>query len=1154
MSEALPDAAARSAIRGELERSFVVEAAAGTGKTSELVGRLVAVVLSGRGALSSIAAVTFTEKAAGEMKLRIRTELDRALFDTAQPPEARARAQAALSELETARVGTIHAFCADLLRDHPVEASVDPGYEVADAERARNLLERAFERWFERVLADPPEGVRRVLARRQVDARKLAPRLQLLAAANRLAETRDFPAFYRRDPFDRARAIEAVHAELQALALLESQGRQRDPLREALAALARQLAAAQSFELDAFEEFLRQLARDRDVWKERVGKAELYGDDLARSDVIKTRERVKQQLVACVRACEADLAACLSRELAEVVREYEREKAAAGLLDFFDLLLLTHTLLRDSAPIRHALQRSLTHVFVDEFQDTDPVQSAIILLLCADDPAEREALRARPVPGKLFVVGDPKQSIYRFRRADIALYERVKRQLLDAGAELLQLSTSFRSLPGIQACVNAAFAPVMRGELSVGQAAYVPLSAVRKEYPGQPSLIALPAPQPYGYSGRITKRAIDASLPNAVAAFIAWLVQRSGYRVSEHGVDVPVEARHVCLLFRRFRNYDGDTTRDYVRALEARRLPHVLSGGRSFHTREEVIAIRSALTAIEWPDDRLHVYATLRGPFAALRDETLFAFKTRVGHLHPLGPVDPSTLTAAEAEVHEVLQLLARLHAGRNRRPIAETLSSFLDALRAHAGLAIWPTGEQALGNVLRILDFAHVYERRRDSSSFRGFVEWLDRQAENAETPEAAVIEESSEGVRIMTVHAAKGLEFPVVVLCDPTAPKRPEYASRHIDPERCLWAQSLCDAEPVELAEQREQVREHDAAEIVRLSYVATTRARDLLVVPTCADAVIDGWLEVLTPALYPSLEQRRRPAQPSLRVPEFGLDGVLDRSDHIPPDSVAPGEHQVAGQRVVWWDPNVLDLERPSAGGAAQDDLLRADATAQRDEAGLADYRAFNEARARILQSSATPTLRSRAITTAAGSGEELQADSSAFAAPTASGSAFAAPIGSVIDTQAERQPRPGGARFGTLVHGILAALDFGVPQPDLAGLARTLGRQLSASEAEIAGAQTLLRSALAHAFFERVRAAATRGELWREAPVTMRSADGELLDGVVDLLFREDERFVVVDFKTDATLGNLSAYTRQLGLYAAALERALSARVESVLLRV
>ncbi|HEX4355068.1 MAG TPA: UvrD-helicase domain-containing protein, partial [Polyangiales bacterium] len=365
MNEAFPDATARRAIRAELDRSFLVEAAAGTGKTTELVGRLIAMVLAGKGSLATIAAVTFTEKAAGEMKLRIRTELDRALLDPSQPTQFRARAQAALSELETARVGTIHAFCADLLREHPVEAAIDPHFEVADGERQRDLLERAFDRWFERALEAPAEGVRRILRRRLVDLRRVSPRQQLLAAATRLVETRDFPAFYRRDPFDRPVAIEAVHAELQALAQLEAQGKPSDPLRRSLEALARHLHSAKDYDLDTFEEFLHKLARDRDLWGDRVGRGELFGPELARADVVAQRAEAKERLDACLRACEADLAACLSRELTDIVVEYEKEKFAAGVLDFFDLLLRTHALLRDCAPIRHALQRSLSHVFVD---------------------------------------------------------------------------------------------------------------------------------------------------------------------------------------------------------------------------------------------------------------------------------------------------------------------------------------------------------------------------------------------------------------------------------------------------------------------------------------------------------------------------------------------------------------------------------------------------------------------------------------------------------------------------------------------------------------------------------------------------------------------------------------------------------------------
>ena len=139
------------------------------------------------------------------------------------------------------------------------------------------------------------------------------------------------------------------------------------------------------------------------------------------------------------------------------IAEYERLKTRAGRLDFLDLLIKARNLIRDNATVRNELQRRYTHFFIDEFQDTDPLQVEILLLLAADDPAATDWRDARPVPGKLFLVGDPKQSIYRFRRADIALYEEVKARLLRAGAELLHLTTSFRARPSIQSFVNAAF-------------------------------------------------------------------------------------------------------------------------------------------------------------------------------------------------------------------------------------------------------------------------------------------------------------------------------------------------------------------------------------------------------------------------------------------------------------------------------------------------------------------------------------------------------------------------------------------------------------------------------------------------------------------------------------------------------------------------
>jgi ATP-dependent exoDNAse (exonuclease V) beta subunit len=175
----------------------------------------------------------------------------------------------------------------------------------------------------------------------------------------------------------------------------------------------------------------------------------------------------------------------------------------------------------------------------------------------------------------------------------------------------------------------------------------------------------------------------------------------------------------------------------------------VLVGGRSLHEREEIIALRNALTAIEWPDDELKVFATLRGPFFALSDEALLAFRQyrgadgglQIRRLHPMHSIDRSQLDTIAQDVAEALALLARLHIGRNHRPIAQTIMMLLDAVRAHAGIALWPNGEQALANCLRLVDLARRFER--DASSFRAFVEQIEGDAESDEAAEAPIVDE---------------------------------------------------------------------------------------------------------------------------------------------------------------------------------------------------------------------------------------------------------------------------------------------------------------------------------------------------------------------------------------------------------------------------
>ena len=720
------------------------------------------------------------------------------------------------------------------------------------------------------------------------------------------------------------------------------------------------------------------------------------------------------------------------------------------------------------------------------------------------------------------------------------------------GADVLQLTRSFRSVPSLQQAVNAAFEPWMQGSPDGSQAAYVPLEPARPEAPARPSLIALPVPRPwvdYGNRARIVNYRIEDSLPDAVGAFVDWLVNTSGWTVTERGQDepVPVQPRHVCLLFRRFKRFRDDVTRPYVRALEVRRVPHVLVGGRSYHDREEVLALRNALVAVEWPDDELRVFATLRGPLFALGDDALLAFRHRVGSLHPMHPVEALAIEPVEQEVADALAVLAELHRSRNRRPIAETVSRLLDAVRAHAGIAIWPTGEQALANCLRVIDLARRFERR-GAPSFRAFVDRIESDAERGEAEEAPVVEEGTEGVRIMTVHKAKGLEFPVVILADPTCAATREPPTRHVDPERRLWVEALCGCAPPELIDQHQLEARKDRDEAVRLTYVAATRARDVLVVPVCGDDEIDGWLGLLNPAVYPEPDAQRNPA-PAPGCPEFGDDSVVDRPDSArrsAATAVAPGLHRPRrGTHVaVWWDPHQLELDRDEQVGLRQQRILEADAEGHVAEEGERAHRHWQEGLAEARARGGAPSLEVETITALA------EAESSAAEEET-----MPEPV-SVMDVPLDRAGRPHGRRFGTLVHATLATVALDADGDSVAAVAALQGRLVGATSEEVDAATLAVRAALEHPILRAAASSAAEGGLRRETPVFLRLEDGRLAEGVVDLAFRESGAgWVVVDFKTDQELEPRRAtYEKQVRLYARAVAKATGEPARPVLLTV
>ncbi len=1122
----MDDQAGRERIRTSLDESLMVEAAAGTGKTSELVRRIVNVLGSGRTSVDRIVAVTFTRKAAGELRLRLRFELDRARGAAGTAVERR-HLEDALSRLEEAHIETIHAFCAELLRQRPVEARIPPGFEELDEQQAARLYNRAFDTWIQSALQTMPPGLRRALTRLASDGSSLD---RLRFAGRTLVEWRDFPSPWKRGIFDRLQAVDHLIPEISEVAqMARTCTDTRNTLRRHLQCVTDFIARLQRTEAirgrdyDDLETLIVRLARD--LHRYHAKGAKKFSEQFSRDDVAAAEDRLLSNLDQFERHAGADLAALLQTEMRGLVDTYETLKSRAGKLDFVDLLIRTRNLIRDDAAVRRFMQERFTHLFVDEFQDTDPIQAEILMLLSADDPGDTDWNAIRPRAGKLFMVGDPKQSIYRFRRADIIMYQELCRRLRDKGVGIEYLNRSFRSVRPIQLAVNAAFEPEMTGDAATGQPAYVGLEEFAPAAP-QPGVVALPIPFPYG-ARRVSNEAIDRCQPDTIAAYVHWLIHDSGWTVRDPLANdrrVPVQSRHIAILFRRFMSFGEDVTRSYVRALEVRNIPHVLWGARSFHQREEVEAVRAALNAVEWLDDKLHLYATLRGSLFSISDALLLRYfsKDRDDALPEFQPI------AAAVE------FIRDLHKRRNRQPAVETVNELLEAARAHAGFALRPSGNQVLANVYRICDLARSYERS-GGYSFRGFVEHLNAQAESEDSAEAPVLEDGAEGVRIMTVHAAKGLEFPIVILADMTANIAQRHPDKHVNGSLRLCATRILNCAPWDLLDHEDEEHARDEAEGVRVAYVAATRAKDLLVVCTVGDEQRDGWLKPLNKSLYPPQASSRNPQQAPL-CPAFGETTVLQRPVEFDGDaetSVKPGAHRPerGEHTVVWWDPALLRLNVDPGFGLRREEILIDDAAF--GSQSIVSYNDWKSGRDNAVANGAKPGL-------------------DVFIATDA----HEPPDGYADAVRISRVSRPGrrprGSRFGSLVHLILRDVDFIATKDIIEPIANTHARLVDATTDEIAAAVQAVEECLKHPLLDLARKSKT---VFRELPILTHTADGKVLDAVIDLAFEDETGWIVVDFKTDAEDPQRAGkYRRQVGWYVYGLERAVRQRPAGWLLHV
>ena len=1156
---ALADAAARDRIRTDHDTTLIVEAAAGTGKTTSVVGRVVEMVATGAARIGEIAAITFTEKAAGELRLRIRQGLESRIEDRAAGRDAAAgqRLETALSQLEEASIGTIHAFCATILRERPIEAGVDPDFRLLTETEQRAFFDRVFRRFLDRQLQSPGKGIARLLRRSRNPA--VSPLDILRDAGLRLLDYRSLDAPWKQRDWNPGSAVQELLDQpvgqdgdpIPSLFTIEDLYRSlpKDPPGARPNWLIRSLAAAADL---GREVRVREAAGGKDLdWLEQALAAlrvPSYGGRTPPGfpHTRKWRDGFQARLAAFQQQSNADLAALLREDLRGLVDDYESAKQKAGLLDFDDLLLKTRSLLRHHAEVRQEIAGRFRHIVVDEYQDTDPLQTEIVLLLTAEEPADGNWRKAVPRPGRLCLVGDPKQSIYRFRRADVAHYLGVKERLLEHGATEVRLTTNFRSVPGICDFVNRILEPAFEAGRGLGalarQVDYVPLHPSRDAMRG-PALAAIPLGHaPYA-------RQLEEQEPAAVAGFVGGLLD-SGFEVSTAGGSAlrPVEPSDICLLFRRFRSYRGLVPQPYADTLQDLGIPHSLAAVETYIGSAELSFLRAALTAVEFPEDELSVYATLRGPLFAIQDQDLFLFRER----HPEIRLRPARAWRLELDdnsapgraidrtVRDALIFLYDLHRRRTHQPIAVTLQQLLGKHRAETGLAFWNSSDQVLSNLRRLAEAARAFESR-GGLSFRAFVEQLATEAENPDAGSAHAIDDDVSGVRIMTTHAAKGLEFPVVVLCDGAA-QRKGRASRVVNAEKGLYACDLgAGIVPWDLIEGTPAEAAEDLAELDRLLYVAMTRARDLLAAP-----VAEGD--------FPA-ESLLAPVAAGLK-PQVGRSGITARASEAGPPGV-PGKRPKGGP--LW-------------------DLLRTDGDDGAHERGKAAEAAFLARREQALGAGCVPTRR---------------------AAPA---TAWAAAEAAAEPVDIERLPpepgRPAGAAFGELVHRVLERIPLDAPEPAIGAEAARAAREIGLPDELAPAAARAVAAAFGHPLLAGARQAEEHGVCYRELPLlhveaAANTAGGNgapgdapetasaleagtfeeaadaalpagpgpmLVEGVADLVYQVENggAWTVLDFKTDSRppgdaefQASQARYLRQVSLYVRAVQRAAGQPARGVL---
>ena len=1232
------DQAERTRVTHSIDETMFVVAGAGTGKTQALTERVIHLLTGPRSVpIDAIAAITFTDKAAAELRNRIRAALNERLAG-AQPAEApdaanpvgalvsragagKAEQQTihdALDGLDSAAISTLHGFARRILAEHAVEAGLPPKFETLDQIASDVAFDERWERFASELLADPDAQ----WAMSLVDAAGAGP-----------ADLRGIGQSFNSN-WDLVRPGGAPPAAAVAVGGIVAAGRtlagRRSECRNPADSAARRFG-----QLERFCDRLVAAATDAerlavllaaDDPKEGVPKLGNSGSKSNWPDVRSIRESFAELRERCLtHAAEAVDGAIrlVCDRAAQFTLDAAEQRRRDGMLEYHDLLVRARNLLRSSPEARTALHRRYRHLLLDEFQDTDPIQIEIATLIASDgNPAGTKAGIAADLalvanggsgmaaastdsadddcniglapalswrqmsttPGQLFFVGDPKQSVYRFRRADISLYLDARERFgREAGASA-SLRVNFRTTAPIIDWINATFAALMPPDDSAAGAhlhpEYVALDAWREAVGGGPSVVTLGTD---GHDGLSAERIREAE-----AADVATLIREAieeGWEVDDRhlGVCRPAQLSDIAVLI------PARTCLPQLEAgLSAAGVPYRLEASEFVWRSRTVRDLMMCLRAVSDPDDDLAVVSALRTPFYGCGDDDLYEYHRAISSWSCFASDFSPVPGGADHPVARGLRHLREMYEQHALVAPAVLADRLIRDRRMLEQAAVGPRTREVWRQLRFVVDQARAWSQSQ-GGGLRQFLRWTEMQAsERAKVTEAILPESDDDSVRVLTVHASKGLEFPIVIVAGLQGGNRHRLDPTHVafdhaersggESVRCSGAAAVRlrgGAASAGFSEWADLDRLAEHHERIRLLYVACTRARDHLVVslhrtstqnedPTRAShaqLLTDAMPERVSPDA-PASARRHWDYRAAGRVAAQSTVSAASDDVGIP---AAPAPSRTASAEPLERSnaPGADRLAATGAGATPAAPLERSDWHERREVAVAASKRPMSISATGIarrhdqLDPAEPPDVQDRTGASSRGAPDEAAADWRLGPGPDKS-----EPDDHTMEGRAPARRGRGATSVGRAVHGVLQAIDF----RSGGGLS-----SLSAAQATAEGAtssrrdiEMFVQSALASSDVQRAASSQYWREVYAAAPIGSPEATAEVptvVEGYIDLLYEDAATgdLVVVDYKTDA-LGAMpeidspraEQYRRQGAAYAWCIEQSTGRAVGEVVL--